>query len=167
VSGLYPYEFLVIIDPRLTDEDAGAVLTRVQDSLTALGGQVGRSESWGKRRLTYEIRKQREGTYAVMEASAEPPAVREFERQLRLNEQVLRFVTTRVPVRKRVRSAPKAEPAPQAEPAPRAEPEPQAAPAPRAEPAPQAEPEPSVEPEPKVEPQPGPAEPPPPVQEVV
>ncbi len=44
------------------------------------------------------MRKQREGTYAVLECSAEPATIKEFERQLRLNEQVLRFFTTRVPV---------------------------------------------------------------------
>ncbi|MET0849875.1 MAG: 30S ribosomal protein S6 [Candidatus Rokuibacteriota bacterium] len=106
---LYPYEILVIFDPRPTDEDIAALLTRLGESLKGLGGEVGKVESWGKRRLTYDIRKQREGTYAVIEAKAEPAAVREFERQLRLNEQVLRFLSTRIPVRKRARSAPKQE----------------------------------------------------------
>jgi small subunit ribosomal protein S6 len=72
---------------------------------------VGKVESWGKRRLAYDLRKQREGTYAVIEALAEPATIKEFERQLRLNEQVLRFMTTRVPVKKRVRGTPKREPA--------------------------------------------------------
>lgn len=107
VSSLYPYEILVIFDPRPTDEEVATLLTRLQDNLKTLGAQVGKAESWGKRRLTYDIRKQREGTYAVIEASAEPSAMREFERQLKLNEQVLRFLSTRVPVRKRARSAPK------------------------------------------------------------
>ena len=71
-------------------------------------------ENWGKRRLTFEIRKQREGTYAVIECSATPATIKEFERQLGLNEQVLRFLSTRVPARKRVRSAPKQQPAPAA-----------------------------------------------------
>ena len=62
-------------------------------------------ENWGKRRLAYDIRKQREGTYAVLEVSAEPSTVKEFERQLRLNENVLRFLSTRVPVRKKARPA--------------------------------------------------------------
>ena len=106
---LYPYEILVIFDPRPTDEDIAALLTRLGESLKGLGAEVGKVESWGKRRLTYDIRKQREGTYAVIEAKAEPAAVREFERQLRLNEQVLRFLSTRIPVRKRARSAPKQE----------------------------------------------------------
>jgi small subunit ribosomal protein S6 len=104
VSNLYPYEILVIFDPRPTDDDVAALLNRLQETLKTLGGQVGKVESWGKRRLTFEIRKQREGTYAVIEASAEPATVKEFERQLRLNEQVLRFVSTRVPVRKRARA---------------------------------------------------------------
>src|SRR4029450_2197189 len=109
VTQLYPYEILVIFDPRPTDEEVAALLTRLQESLKGLGAEVGKVENWGKRRLTYDIRKQREGTYAVIEAKAEPAAVREFERQLRLNEQVLPFLSTRIPVRKRARSAPKQE----------------------------------------------------------
>jgi small subunit ribosomal protein S6 len=104
---LYPYEILVIFDPRLGDEEVAALLAKLQDSLKTLGAEVGKAESWGKRRLAYEIRKQREGTYAVIECSAEPAAIKEFERQLGLNEQVLRWLSTRIPVRKRARSAPK------------------------------------------------------------
>ncbi len=109
MTRLYPYEILVIFDPRPTEEEVTALLARLGDNLKGLGAEVGKTESWGKRRLTYDIRKQREGTYAVIEAKAEPAVVREFERQLRLNEQVLRFLSTRVPVRKRARSAPKQE----------------------------------------------------------
>jgi small subunit ribosomal protein S6 len=109
VTQLYPYEILVIFDPRPTDEEVVALLTRLQDNLKGLGADVGKSENWGKRRLTYDIRKQREGTYAVIECAAEPATVKEFERQLRLNENVLRYMTTRVPARRRQRSAPKPE----------------------------------------------------------
>ena len=107
VSSLYPYEILVIVDPRPTDEEVAALLSSCRRTLKTLGAEVGKAESWGKRRLAYDMRKQREGTYAVLECSAEPATIKEFERQLRLNEQVLRFLTTRVPVQKRVRSAPK------------------------------------------------------------
>ena len=109
MNSLYPYETLVIIDPRPTDEEVVALLNRLVENLKTLGGEVGKAESWGKRRLAYDLRKQREGTYAVIESSAEPSTIKEFERQLRLNENVLRYMTTRVPVRKRQRSAPKAE----------------------------------------------------------
>ena len=111
VRSVYPYEILVIFDPRPTDEEVAALLVKLQDNLTGLGATVGKAESWGKRRLAYDIRKQREGTFAVIECSAEPATIKEFERQLGLNEQVLRYLSTRVPPRKRVRSAPKSQPA--------------------------------------------------------
>ena len=115
MSHLYPYEILVILDPRPTEEELAQLLTRLQDNLRALGADVKRAESWGKRKLAYELRKQREGIYAVIECAAAPAVVKEFERQLGLNEQVLRFLTTRVPARKRDRSAPKQQEAPVAE----------------------------------------------------
>jgi small subunit ribosomal protein S6 len=111
VNRLYPYEILLIIDPRLTEEEIPPLLGRLTETLKGLGAEPGKSESWGKRRLAYDLRKQREGTYAVIECSAEPATIKEFERQLRLNEHVLRFMTTRVPVKKRVRGTPKPQPA--------------------------------------------------------
>ena len=111
MSALYPYEILVIFDPRPSDEDVAALLVKLQENLRTLGAEVGKAESWGKRRLAYDIRKQREGTYAVVECSAVPAVIKEFERQLGLNEQILRYLTTRIPAKKRVRSAPKQQPA--------------------------------------------------------
>ena len=96
---------LVIIDPRPADEEVATLLTQLSDQVTSLGAEVIKMENWGKRRLAYDIRKQREGTYAVLEVSAEPSTIKEFERQLRLNESVLRFLSTRVPVRKKARPA--------------------------------------------------------------
>ena len=107
---LRPYEILVIIDPRPADEEVAALLTQLGENLKGLGADVTKVENWGKRRLSYDIRKQREGTYAVFEVTAEPAMVKEFERQLRLNETVLRFLSTRVPIRKKVRSAKTQEP---------------------------------------------------------
>ena len=103
MSLLRPYEMLVILDPRPTDEEAATLFTQLADSFKSLGADVTRIDNWGKRRLAYDIRKQREGTYAVFEVSAEPAMVKEFERQLRLNENVLRFLSTRVPVRRKAR----------------------------------------------------------------
>jgi len=96
---------LVIIDPRPADEEVATLLTQLSEQVTSLGAEVIKMENWGKRRLAYDIRKQREGTYAVLEVSAEPSTIKEFERQLRLNENVLRFLSTRVPVRKKARPA--------------------------------------------------------------
>ena len=95
----------MIVDPRPSDEEVAALLTQLSEQVTSLGAGVIKMENWGKRRLAYDIRKQREGTYAVLEVSAEPATVKEFERQLRLNENVLRFLSTQVPVRKKARPA--------------------------------------------------------------
>ena len=73
------------------------------EQLKTLGAEVTKVDNWGKRRLAYDIRKQREGTYAVFDVSAEPFMVKEFERQVGLNENVLRYVSTRVPIRKKAR----------------------------------------------------------------
>ena len=110
MSDLRSYEILVILDPRPTDEEAAALLTQLGENLTSLGAEVAKVDNWGKRRLAYDIAKQREGTYAVYEASAEPATVKEFERQLGLNENVLRFLSTRVPVRRKARPTKAQEP---------------------------------------------------------
>lgn len=95
------YETLLIIDPRPTDEEVNQLLAKLQETLKELGATVQRVDNWGKRRLAYEIKKQREGIFVVFEVLAEPAAVKEFERQLKLNETILRFLSTRVPVRKK------------------------------------------------------------------
>ena len=111
MSGLRLYDVLVIADPRLTEEEVAQLFGRLQESCTALGGEVVSTENWGKRRLSFEIRKQREGSYVLLQIKAEPAVVREYERQLRLNESVLRFMTTRVVERRRGR--PEAAPGPE------------------------------------------------------
>lgn len=101
VSGLRAYDVLMIVDPRLTEEEVAQLSTRLQESFTALAGQVGSVENWGKRRLSFDLQKQREGQYLLFQVQAEPSVMREYERQLRLNESVFRFMTTRVSERRR------------------------------------------------------------------
>ena len=95
----------MIVDPRPTDEEVTALLEQLGEQLKTLGAEVTKVDNWGKRRLAYDIRKQREGTYAIFEVTAEPSVVKEFERQVRLNENVLRFVSTRAPIRRKARPA--------------------------------------------------------------
>jgi small subunit ribosomal protein S6 len=105
VNGLRVYDVLIIADPRLTEEEIAQLSGRLQESLVGLGGEVLAIENWGKRRLVFELRKQREGSYVLLQIKATPQVVREYERQLRLNESVLRFMTTRV-VERRAQHAP-------------------------------------------------------------
>src|SRR5437762_11622579 len=96
---------LVILNAALTDEESAALLTQLGETVKGLGAEVTKVENWGKRRLAYDINKQREGTYAVLEVSAEPAMIKEFERQAKLNESVLRFLSTQIPIRKKVRAS--------------------------------------------------------------
>jgi small subunit ribosomal protein S6 len=109
VSALHLYDVLIIVDPRLTEEEVAQLTTRLAEACAGLGGEVVSTENWGKRRLAYEIKKQREGTYVLLQAKATPPVIREYERQLTLNESVLRFMTTRVVERRRRTQPPVAE----------------------------------------------------------
>ncbi len=120
MRGLRLYDVLMIVDPRLTEEEVAQLTARLQESCVALGGEVVSTEHWGKRRLAFEIRKQREGSYVLLQVKAEPAVVREYERQLRLNESVLRFMTTRVVERRRT-GQPEAPATPAPSPEPTAE----------------------------------------------
>ena len=87
------YETTVILEPGLDEKRAGEEVERVSQWIRDLGGQVLDVQRWGKRRLSYEIRKKRDGLYTLLLHESPGPAVRELERRLRLNESVLRVLT--------------------------------------------------------------------------
>ena len=85
------YELLYVIDPRLDEEATKALNDRIQNLVSA-NGTVGETEDWGKKRLAYEIDDQREGTYVLVNFTAEAEAPREIERVLRIADGVLRYL---------------------------------------------------------------------------
>ena len=84
------YEVMVILDPSLEERTVQPSLDKYLNVIRKDGGSVETVEIWGRRRLAYEIRKNAEGIYAVIQLTAEPATVKEFDRQLGLNESVLR-----------------------------------------------------------------------------
>jgi small subunit ribosomal protein S6 len=84
------YEVMVILDPDLEERTVGPSLDQYLNLVRKDGGNVEKVDVWGRRRLAYEIKKKAEGIYAVVELSAEPATVKELDRQLGLNESVLR-----------------------------------------------------------------------------
>jgi small subunit ribosomal protein S6 len=88
------YEVVIIIQPDLDETATNAVVERVNNWITEANGQVVKTETWGKRRLAYEIRKQREGYYVLLYSQMDPAAVSELERNLQFLEPVLRFMIT-------------------------------------------------------------------------
>ncbi len=84
------YELMVILDPNLEERTVQPSLETYLNVVTNDGGTVDNVEVWGRRRLAYEIAKNAEGIYAVVTLQAEPATVKELDRQLTLNESVLR-----------------------------------------------------------------------------
>lgn len=84
------YEIMVILDPSLEERTIAPSLDTYLNVIRTAGGSVEKLDVWGRRRLAYEIKKSAEGIYVVIDLQATPAAVAELDRQLRLNESVLR-----------------------------------------------------------------------------
>ncbi len=84
------YELMVILDPNLEERTVQPSLDTYMNVVRNDGGTVDNIDIWGRRRLAYEIDKNAEGIYAVVSLQAEPATVKELDRQLGLNESVLR-----------------------------------------------------------------------------
>jgi len=87
---VHKYELMVILDPELDERTVQPSLDQFLTVITNDGGTIDSVDIWGKRRLAYEIQKKSEGIYAVATFSATPAATAELDRQLRLNEAVMR-----------------------------------------------------------------------------
>jgi small subunit ribosomal protein S6 len=90
------YECVLIARNDVTQQQVEAVADQVAAELETQGGTVPKREYWGLRSLSYRIKKNRKGHYMLLGLDAKPAAVNEVERQLRLNEDILRFLTIRV-----------------------------------------------------------------------
>jgi small subunit ribosomal protein S6 len=90
VGSLRAYELMVILDPDLEERTVAPSLDTYLNVVRNDGGSVDSVDIWGRRRLAYEIDKNAEGIYAVVTLQAEPATVKELDRQLTLNESVLR-----------------------------------------------------------------------------
>ena len=100
------YELMVILDPSLDERTVTPSLETFLNVVRTDKGTVEKIEVWGKRRLAFEIAKHAEGIYAVLEVTCEPATVAELDRQLGLNESVLRTkVLRREPKKKAARAA--------------------------------------------------------------
>jgi small subunit ribosomal protein S6 len=93
------YELMVILDPDLEERTVAPSLDQYLNLVRQGGGSVEKLDVWGRRRLAYEVDKRTEGIYAVIDLTAEPDTVKELDRQLGLNESVLRTKVVRPDLR--------------------------------------------------------------------
>lgn len=90
------YEHVLLARQDVSGQQVEALVDHMKTVLAENGGSVGRVEFWGLKSLAYRIRKNRKAHYAHLNIDAPPTAVAEMERQLRINEDVLRFLTLKV-----------------------------------------------------------------------
>src|SRR5262249_27024276 len=90
------YEHVLIARPEISPQQVDALVEDITKQIKESGGNVGKTEYWGLRNLTYRIRKNRKGHYALLNLDCPAAAVHELERRLRINEDVMRFKTIRV-----------------------------------------------------------------------
>ena len=90
------YEHVVIARQDISAQQAEALNDQLKNLIEEQGGHIAKIEYWGLRNLTYRIKKNRKGHYSLLAIDAEPAAVKEMERQLSINEDVLRTLTIRV-----------------------------------------------------------------------
>ncbi|MCI9888360.1 30S ribosomal protein S6 [Micrococcales bacterium 31B] len=90
------YEMMIILDPELDERQVAPTLEKLLAVVPSEGGSVDKVDVWGRRRLAYEINKKAEGVYAVIQFSATPATAAELDRQLGLNETVMRTKVLRL-----------------------------------------------------------------------
>ena len=90
------YEVVFIIDPEAGDDEVMRLSEAVQKIITGQGGSITKTEVMGRRQLAYEINHKKDGTYVLLEVAGSGAEIAELERRMRVNDQILRYMTIRV-----------------------------------------------------------------------
>jgi len=89
------YEIMFILNPNTTDEEIDKINGQIENVVTSGGGKIEKIEKMGKRRLAYEVEKQREGHYVLFVMLANGDIIKECERRLRVIDAVMKYITVR------------------------------------------------------------------------
>ena len=90
-----PYEILLMLDPELPEERQGEIVQRMRQAIEQAGGSWGSHDSWGRRKLAYEIDKKTEGDYHLVIFDSDPATLAEVSRVLRITDGVMRQMPLR------------------------------------------------------------------------
>jgi small subunit ribosomal protein S6 len=89
------YDLIFIVQPDLNEEETKAVTERYLQIITAQKGSIIKTEDWGKKRLAYDINKQSKGTYVLVDFYGPGSMIREIERNLKIDDNILKFLTVK------------------------------------------------------------------------
>ncbi|MGK9369979.1 30S ribosomal protein S6 [Melioribacter sp. Ez-97] len=87
------YESVVVLNAALEDDQIESILKRIEEIITSNGGEVLDIDKWGRKRLAYPIQKAKSGYYAIFRFKAPTELIKELERNYRLDENIIRFLT--------------------------------------------------------------------------
>ena len=90
------YESVVIARPELTETQIDNLINDLSDIITNDGGKVVKKEQWGLRSFAYKINKNKKGHYFMLNLDSAPTIIFEYERQMRINEDIIRFLTIKI-----------------------------------------------------------------------
>ena len=90
------YELVVVVNAVIEDDARAAVIEKAKDLITRFGGTISGVDEWGKKRLAYEIQKMNDGFYYFIKFEAETIAIAEIESQMRIMDNVLRYLCVKV-----------------------------------------------------------------------
>ena len=90
------YETIFVASPVLTDEQADELVRNFEGIIAEQGGELLKTEKWGRKKLAYEVQKFSEGYYTLFEMNAGPTLIAELERRFRNNDSVIKFLSVRM-----------------------------------------------------------------------
>ncbi len=93
---LSPYETIFIVKPLLTEAEISAIIEKVKEIIETQGGEVVSTDNWGKKKLAYEVKKERKGIYIVLHFKGPGDSIQELERHYRFSESIIKYMTLRI-----------------------------------------------------------------------
>ena len=102
MSALRTYELVYIVTPEATEELIASIHEQVEQTTQRMGGSLSKTENWGRRKLAYEIKRQKEGVYVLEVIEGTGELMKELDRRLKVVDQVIRHLVVRVDEEKKV-----------------------------------------------------------------
>lgn len=90
------YESIFILRPNLSDEEVEKIITKMKGVIEKFGGEILNTENWKKRKLAYEVEKEKKGIYIVMQFKGDGKLINELDRSYKLDDAVIKFLSTKL-----------------------------------------------------------------------